>query len=226
MDEFEKLEQELAYFYDLYILKFRCLVYLEQQMEDIEKSEYDQLRVWNLSSPVFLIPCCILSIDRQCLNCERILSLGIPFILIEKHICILQKREESIRGMITTGAGKSLFEEEKYERGSDSSKESDVEENEVIATKSKAQASAAPAATRRSLTGKIAVHGAASQSQEQDDSLDSDIDLDGEDDASDLDSEEELELMNLSSKTTSKDNKSRPATTTAVKKATDSDDDF
>ena len=47
MDEFEKLEQELAYCYDLYILKFRCLVYLEQQLEDIEKSEFDQLRVCN-----------------------------------------------------------------------------------------------------------------------------------------------------------------------------------
>lgn len=49
MDEFEKMEQELAYFYDLYILKFRCLVYLEQQLEDIEKSEFDQLRVCNMS---------------------------------------------------------------------------------------------------------------------------------------------------------------------------------
>ena len=45
MDEFEKQEQELADCYDLYILKFRCLVYLEQQLEEIEKSELDQRKV-------------------------------------------------------------------------------------------------------------------------------------------------------------------------------------
>lgn len=49
MDEFEKLEQELAYSYDLYVLKFRCLVYLEQQLEDIERSEVDQIKVRSLA---------------------------------------------------------------------------------------------------------------------------------------------------------------------------------
>lgn len=45
MDEFEKLEQELSLAYDQYVLKFRCLVYLEQQLEDIEKSELEEMRV-------------------------------------------------------------------------------------------------------------------------------------------------------------------------------------
>jgi len=45
MDEYEKLEQEMAYVYDLYVLKYRCLVFLEQQLEDIEKTELDQVKV-------------------------------------------------------------------------------------------------------------------------------------------------------------------------------------
>ena len=120
--------------------------------------------------------------------------------------------------MITTGTGKSLFEEEKYERGSDSPKESEDEDDVAEA---KGTARVPVVASGRTLTGRIAVKGAM-KSEERDDSLDSDIDLEGEEDASDLDSEDELELMNLASKT-SKDN-ARPTTT--VKKQTDSDDDF
>jgi clusterin-associated protein 1 len=44
MDEYEKLEQELSYVYDLYVLKYRCLTFLEQQLEDIEKTELDQIQ--------------------------------------------------------------------------------------------------------------------------------------------------------------------------------------
>lgn len=68
MDEFEKMEQELAYFYDLYILKFRCLVYLEQQLEDIEKSEFDQLRVCNI------LPHHLLSIPGYKLICINVFT--------------------------------------------------------------------------------------------------------------------------------------------------------
>lgn len=45
MDEFEKLEQELITYYDLYVLKFRCLAFLEQQLEEVEKSEVNQIKV-------------------------------------------------------------------------------------------------------------------------------------------------------------------------------------
>ena len=45
MDEFEKLEQELANYYDQYTLKFRCLAYLQQQIEEIEKNEMADVRV-------------------------------------------------------------------------------------------------------------------------------------------------------------------------------------
>lgn len=42
MDEFEKLEAELTEVYNTYVLKFRCLVFLEQQLEDVEKAESAQ----------------------------------------------------------------------------------------------------------------------------------------------------------------------------------------
>ncbi|KAI1291892.1 Clusterin-associated protein 1 [Halotydeus destructor] len=42
MDEYEKLEEELNYVYNLYVVKFRCLVFLEQQLEDVEKTELVQ----------------------------------------------------------------------------------------------------------------------------------------------------------------------------------------
>lgn len=45
MDEFEKLEQELITYYDMYVLKFRCLAFLEQQLEEVEKSEINQTKV-------------------------------------------------------------------------------------------------------------------------------------------------------------------------------------
>lgn len=50
MDEFEKLEQELISYYDLYVLKFRCLAFLEQQLEEVEKSEVNQVRVIKILS--------------------------------------------------------------------------------------------------------------------------------------------------------------------------------
>ena len=45
MDEYEKLEEELQTLYDSYVVKFRCLVYLDQQLEDLEKAELDQIQV-------------------------------------------------------------------------------------------------------------------------------------------------------------------------------------
>lgn len=125
-----------------------------------------------------------------------------------------QKREESVREVITSGTGLSLFEEEKYDGISDSPKESDEEED--------AGRDARLTASHRLLTtGRLAVQAPAT-SKDLDDSLDSDIDLEGEDDASDLDSEDELELMNLASKTVKE--KTRPTTT--VRKSNDSDDEF
>jgi clusterin-associated protein 1 len=43
MDEYEKLEGDFKRLYEEYITRFRCLAYLEQQLEDYERTE--QLRV-------------------------------------------------------------------------------------------------------------------------------------------------------------------------------------
>lgn len=45
MDEFERLEQELEKVYEQYLIKFRCLAYLEQQLEELEKAEREHLEV-------------------------------------------------------------------------------------------------------------------------------------------------------------------------------------
>jgi len=43
MDEFEKLENDLRQSYDEYVDKFRCLSYLEQQWQELEKNEQQEL---------------------------------------------------------------------------------------------------------------------------------------------------------------------------------------
>ena len=45
MDEFERLEQELTALYDNYVLKHRCLFFLEQQLEEVEKTELEHTKV-------------------------------------------------------------------------------------------------------------------------------------------------------------------------------------
>ncbi|XP_023233335.1 clusterin-associated protein 1-like [Centruroides sculpturatus] len=43
MDEYEKLEKELEAVYNQYLVKFRCLAFLEQQLEELEKAEQEQM---------------------------------------------------------------------------------------------------------------------------------------------------------------------------------------
>ena len=43
MDEYEKLEAELKKLYEEYIVKFRCLSYLEQQLEEYERVEQERM---------------------------------------------------------------------------------------------------------------------------------------------------------------------------------------
>lgn len=45
MDEYERLEQELEKVYENYIIKFRNLTYLEQQLEEYNKLEQDKFKV-------------------------------------------------------------------------------------------------------------------------------------------------------------------------------------
>lgn len=45
MDEYEKLEVDLQKLYEIYLIKFRNLAYLEHQLEDYHRSEQDKLEV-------------------------------------------------------------------------------------------------------------------------------------------------------------------------------------
>lgn len=45
MDEYEQLEDELKEVYQEYIRKFRCLAYLEQQLEELERLENEEKAV-------------------------------------------------------------------------------------------------------------------------------------------------------------------------------------
>lgn len=44
MDEYEKLEDELRKLYEEYIVKFRCMTHLEQQIEEYERVEQEKMK--------------------------------------------------------------------------------------------------------------------------------------------------------------------------------------
>ena len=44
MDEYEKLEDELKKLYVEYIVKFRCMTHLEQQIEEYERVEQEKMK--------------------------------------------------------------------------------------------------------------------------------------------------------------------------------------
>lgn len=39
MDEYERIEEELSQVYATYVVKLRCLAYLEEQLEELEKAQ-------------------------------------------------------------------------------------------------------------------------------------------------------------------------------------------
>lgn len=43
-DEYERLETDLIRLYDEYVLKHRCLVYLEDQLEELERIEQEEMQ--------------------------------------------------------------------------------------------------------------------------------------------------------------------------------------
>ena len=45
MDEYEKIEVELARLYEVYMEKFRNLTYLEQQLDEYNRQEQDKFEV-------------------------------------------------------------------------------------------------------------------------------------------------------------------------------------
>lgn len=55
MDEYERLEEDLQKLYDSYVMKFRNLAYLEQQLDEHNRVEHDKLEVRALFIILFFI---------------------------------------------------------------------------------------------------------------------------------------------------------------------------
>jgi len=53
MEEFERLEAELRQLYESYVLRFRCMTYLEQQNEAAEQAEQERMEERQVSSAYF-----------------------------------------------------------------------------------------------------------------------------------------------------------------------------
>lgn len=53
MEEFERLEAELRQLYESYVLRFRCVTYLEQQYEAAEQAEQERMEERQVSKRVF-----------------------------------------------------------------------------------------------------------------------------------------------------------------------------
>lgn len=45
MDEYERIEEELSQVYGVYVVKIRCLAYLEEQLEELEKVQKTEVAV-------------------------------------------------------------------------------------------------------------------------------------------------------------------------------------
>lgn len=54
LEEFERLEVELRRLYQDYLTRFRCVAFLEQQLEDAELAEQDRLELRQVG---FLLSC-------------------------------------------------------------------------------------------------------------------------------------------------------------------------
>ena len=54
MDEYEKLEEELRKLYEEYIVKFRCVTHLEQQIEEYERIEAERAKERHIANKKFL----------------------------------------------------------------------------------------------------------------------------------------------------------------------------
>lgn len=45
MDEYERIEEELSQVYGQYVVKIRCLAYLEEQLEELERTQKIEFNV-------------------------------------------------------------------------------------------------------------------------------------------------------------------------------------
>lgn len=200
MDEYEKLEEELVYIYELYITKFRCLTFLEQQLEDIEKAELEQMQ------------------ERE----EQIKRM------VEQMKQEEMLRTETENGSIDEiGAADDDDDDEEEEETDDIGPPKDL--GIGTGRMRRSMINTVTVNKRSAATGRVRVFGSMAGGDKED-SLDSDLDLEGDEDASDLDSEDEMELMNLTNDDRKRASNPEPfakkAANTANNGNNDSDNDF
>lgn len=53
MDEYERIEEELSQVYASYVVKIRCLAFLEEQLEELEKAQKMEFAVSGLFESLF-----------------------------------------------------------------------------------------------------------------------------------------------------------------------------
>lgn len=53
LEEFERLEVELQQLYQDYLVRFRCVAYLEQQQEEAEQAEHERMEARKVTSLFF-----------------------------------------------------------------------------------------------------------------------------------------------------------------------------
>ncbi|CAG2176221.1 unnamed protein product [Oppiella nova] len=208
MDEYEKLEEELASIYELYITKFRCLSFLEQQLEEIEETELQKIHVF--------------------INNHLILELFLTEFLYRqqreeqiKQMVDQMKQEELLRTETETGAADDILD------GNDDEGSDEIDDN-LGPEKEKTRRPMNTVTLNKSrdaTTGRVRMFGSLLD-EEKDDSLDSDLDLDEDDDASDLDSEDEMEIMNLTNNRKPEPKKPNEDTQKPNNNPNDSDNDF
>lgn len=85
MDEYEMLEDELKEVYQEYIRKFRCLAYVEQQLEEMERLENEEKAV---------------CIQLKKNNNKLEVKMFSPTLYDFPHLHMWQEREEKIKKMV------------------------------------------------------------------------------------------------------------------------------
>lgn len=174
MDEFELLEKELATVYDTYVLKHRCLVFLEQQLEEVEKAELEHTK-------------------KREASIREVISSAHEKSLFEEEKYNGDNKRSSLNN---EDDDEEEDDDQEDEDAENSAKEKDFVLRKAsiasVASRRVINSLTATRGTRGSAGGLMGV--AASEIGDMD-SLDSDIDLGG--DASDLDSAEESDLLDM-----------------------------
>ena len=73
LEEFERLEVELQQLYQDYLVRFRCLAYLEQQQDEDEQAEQERMEARQVTDCVLL---------HQCFDCSRLEFISVSNFLL------------------------------------------------------------------------------------------------------------------------------------------------